>query len=72
MSWLDIAGRALDTFGRDVAYRYGFRDALRGKGRNPSYLSVTTLRSQEEVSNYDLGYRDGMNERLLKGEGQSG
>lgn len=72
MSWLDIAGRALDTFGRSVAYHYGFRDALRGQGRNPSYLSVTSLRSQEEVSNYDLGYRDGMAERLLRRGDQSG
>jgi hypothetical protein len=68
MSWLDFAGRALDSFGRNMAYQIGFRDALRGQGRNPSYLSVTSLRSQEEVSNYDLGYREGMAERTLRRE----
>ena len=72
MSWLDVAGKVLDAAGPGIAYHLGFRDALRGQGRNPSYLSVTTLRSQEEVSNYDLGYRDGMTERLLGREGQNG
>lgn len=67
MAWQDAVERGLETFSQGMAYHHGFRDALRGEGRNPRYLRSTALRSEEEVANYDRGYRDGIAERVLKG-----